>query len=147
MHMPLAYALAASAAELGEVPVGAVVVHRQSGEVIARAHNEVEQACDATAHAEMLALQRASAALGSARLSECDLYVTLEPCAMCAMAASHARISRIFFGAYDAKSGGVEHGARVFQHATTHHKPEIIGGVMEADCAALLQVFFQNKRL
>lgn len=142
----MALSLAAKAAALGEIPVGALIVHRHSGEMIASSHNEVEHGKLATAHAEMLAIQRASMFLGTSKLQDYDLIVTLEPCAMCAMAASHARISRIIFGAYDPKSGGVEHGARIFSHATTHHKPEIIGGVMEGECSYILTEFFKNLR-
>ncbi len=138
--------LATLAANSEEVPVGAVIVHRTSGAIVAEAHNEVEATGQATAHAEMLAIQRASDALKSKHLNDFDLLVTLEPCAMCASAIAHARIGRVIFGAYDPKSGGVEHGARVFSHATCHHKPEIIGGVREAECAKLLAEFFKNKR-
>jgi len=137
--------LARTAATLGEVPVAACVVG-PDGQVLAEAHNAVEARGDATAHAEMLALRAATEALGSKYLHDCTLYVTLEPCAMCAAAASHAKIKKIVFGAYDPKSGGVEHGARVFSHATCHHVPEVIGGVMEAECGALLSAFFKAKR-
>lgn len=138
--------LASLAAHADEVPVGAVVVDRQSGKMIAEAGNEVEALKDATAHAELLALKRASARLKSTRLDSCDLVVTLEPCAMCAAAIAHARIHTLVFGAYDPKSGGVEHGARVFSHATCHHKPQIIGGMREVECADLMRKFFKEKR-
>jgi tRNA(adenine34) deaminase len=137
--------LAQTAASLGEVPVAACVVG-PGGEFLGQAHNEVEARGDASAHAEMLAMRAASERLGSKYLHGCTLYVTLEPCAMCAAAASHAKIKKIIFGAYDVKSGGVEHGARVFSHPTCHHTPEVIGGVMEAECGALLSAFFKAKR-
>lgn len=143
--MPYMLTLAKTAAEQGEVPIAAAVV-AEDGTVLATAHNEVETLSDATAHAELLAIKRASAARGSKYLQDCTLYVTLEPCAMCAQAASLAKIGKIIFGAYDPKGGGVEHGARVFSHATCHHAPEVIGGVMEAECGALLREFFQQKR-
>lgn len=137
--------LAASAVLRGEVPVAAAII-AGDGALLSQAHNEVEIRGDATAHAELLAIRAACALRGSKYLADCTLVVTLEPCAMCAQAASLARISRIIFGAYDYKSGGVEHGARVFSHATCHHAPEIIGGVMERSCAALLTDFFSKKR-
>ncbi len=137
--------LAMTAATLGEVPIAAAVV-AADGTVLATAHNEVEAEGQATAHAELLAIQRASAARGSKYLEDCTLYVTLEPCAMCAQAASLAKIQRIIFGAYDPKGGGVEHGARLFQQPTCHHAPEVVGGVMEAECSALLKAFFQQRR-
>jgi tRNA(Arg) A34 adenosine deaminase TadA len=141
-----ALVLADIAARMDEVPVGAVVFERTSGKIITEAHNEVERLKDATAHAELLAIRRACEALGTKNLSGYDLAVTLEPCAMCASAIAHARIGRVVFGAYDSKSGGVEHGARVFSHATCHHKPEIIGGVREAECTKLISDFFRDKR-
>ncbi|PIW28831.1 MAG: tRNA-specific adenosine deaminase [Rhodospirillales bacterium CG15_BIG_FIL_POST_REV_8_21_14_020_66_15] len=130
----------------GEVPVGAVVVDAATGNVIARAGNETEAAHDPTAHAEILALRRAAKAKGEPRLAGCDLYVTLEPCAMCAAAISHARIRRLYFGAYDPKGGGVEHGPRFFSQPTCHHAPEVVGGVGETAAADLLRAFFQDKR-
>lgn len=142
--MQRALALAHAAAQCGEVPVGALIVHQ--GIIIAQAHNQVEALRDATAHAEMLVIREASRALGSRYLSNCELIVTLEPCAMCAQAMSLARIGKLTFGAYDAKSGGVEHGARIFQQPTCHHAPEIIGGVMEAPCTTLLRDFFVAQR-
>jgi len=141
-----ALALAKLSANAGEVPVGAVIVERKNGRIIAEAHNEVERSHNATAHAELLAIHRASEKLQTKNLNECNLIVTLEPCAMCAAAIAHARIHTLVFGAYDPKSGGVEHGARVFSHATCHHKPEIIAGVREAECARLLREFFKDKR-
>lgn len=137
--------LARSAADRGEVPVAAAIL-AADGTVIATAHNEVEQRRDATAHAEMLAIQRACTTLGQKYLSDYTLMVTLEPCAMCAGAIAHAKVGTLVFGAYDAKSGGVEHGARVFAQPTCHHVPEIIGGVMETECAGLLKTFFAEKR-
>lgn len=136
---------AAAAAARGEVPVGAVVTG-PDGAVLARAGNEVEARADASAHAELLALRAAAARLGSPRLTGCDLFVTLEPCPMCAQAASLFRIRRLVFGAYDPKGGGVEHGARVFAAASCHHRPEVIGGVRESEAAALLRDFFAARR-
>lgn len=129
----------------GEVPIAAAVLNPK-GEVIATAHNEVETRGDATAHAELLAIQAACKALGTKYLMDCTLVVTLEPCAMCAQAASLAKIGKVVFGAYDVKGGGVEHGARVFAQKTCHHAPEVIGGVMEVECGALLTEFFKGKR-
>jgi len=127
------------------VPVGAVVLG-PDGAVLASAGNETEARHDASAHAELLALRAAAAARGSARLPGCDLIVTLEPCPMCAAAISLFRVRRLIFGAYDPKGGGVEHGARIFDAASCHHRPEIIGGVRETDCAALLHDFFTARR-
>jgi tRNA(adenine34) deaminase len=143
MEAALAEARAASARE--EVPVGAVVLG-PDGAVLAAAGNETEARADASAHAEMLAMRMAAARLGSPRLIGCDLIVTLEPCPMCAHAASLFRIRRLVFGAYDPKSGGVEHGPRVLDAPTCHHRPEIIGGIRETECAALLRVFFSERR-
>jgi len=143
--MDVALAEASAAAARGEVPVGAVVLG-PDGDVLARAGNEVEARHDASAHAELLALRAAAARLGGAHLSDCDLVVTLEPCPMCAHAISLFRIRRLVFGAYDPKSGGVEHGARVFEAASCHHRPEIIGGVRESESAALLKTFFAARR-
>ena len=136
---------ARKAAEAGEVPVGAVLVDPR-GEIVARAGNRTRRDCDPTAHAEILVIRAAAAALGQERLGGYTLYVTLEPCAMCAGALAHARISRVVYGAADPKSGGTDHGARVFSHAPSHHRPEVIGGISEEDCAALLQNFFAQKR-
>src|SRR5271166_3118841 len=143
--MTLALAEAAAAAARGEVPVGAVVTDA-AGRVLAAAGNEVEARCDPTAHAEMLALRAAAAARGEPRLPDCDLFVTLEPCPMCAQAASFFRIRRLVFGAYDPKGGGVEHGARVFDASSCHHRPEVVGGMREQEAAALLQAFFAVRR-
>lgn len=141
--MALALAEAEAAGARGEVPVGAVIV--KDGMVIARAGNRVEELGDPTAHAEMLAI-RAAAALGDRRLEGCDLYVTLEPCPMCAAAISLARLRRLYFGAYDPKGGGVEHGAKVFDHATCHHRPEVYGGLEESRAAGMLRGFFGERR-
>jgi tRNA(adenine34) deaminase len=142
--MQIALTAAAAAAARGEVPVGAVLV--RDGRPLATAGNEVEARADPTAHAEILVLRAACAALGSPRLDDCDLYVTLEPCPMCAAAIALARIRRLYFGAYDPKGGGVEHGARVFERATCHHRPEVYGGIAETDSAALLRDFFKRLR-
>ena len=129
----------------GEVPVGAAVIG-PNGAVLARAGNEVEARHDASAHAEMLALRAAAALRCEPRLPDCDLFVTLEPCPMCAQAISLFRIRRLVFGAYDPKGGGVEHGARVFDAVSCHHRPEVVGGVREAAAAALLRGFFLTRR-
>ena len=143
--MEIALNEARAAAERGEVPVGAVVMG-PDGAILARAGNAVEAACDASAHAELIALRTAAAARGSARLPDCDLVVTLEPCPMCAQAISFFRIRRLVFGAYDPKGGGVEHGARVFDARSCHHRPEVIGGVRETEASALLRAFFAGRR-
>lgn len=147
MIAPMQIALdeARAAAERGEVPVGAVVL-APNGTVLARAGNEVEGRRDASAHAEMLAMRAAAAAAGDPRLAGCDLVVTLEPCPMCAQAASLFRVRRLVFGAYDPKGGGVEHGARVFDAPSCHHRPEVVGGVRETEAAALLRSFFAARR-
>jgi tRNA(Arg) A34 adenosine deaminase TadA len=143
--MELALAEAKAAADRAEVPVGAVVVGAD-GRVLAQAGNETEGRRDPSAHAEMLALRRAARELGQKFLLGCDLFVTLEPCPMCAQAISLFRIRRLVFGAYDPKGGGVEHGARVFDAASCHHRPEIVGGVLETECGALLKEFFGGLR-
>ncbi len=143
--MAMALIQAREAAARGEVPVGAVLA-TADGRVLAQDSNRVEALSDPTAHAEILAIRAAAAATGSPRLGGLDLFVTLEPCAMCAQAISLARIRRLVFAAYDPKGGGVEHGARVFSHATCHHAPEIIGGFMESDAATLLRDFFKERR-
>jgi tRNA(Arg) A34 adenosine deaminase TadA len=143
--MVLALAEAQQAAAEGEVPVGAVLVDA-GGEVLAAAHNRVAAARDPTAHAEMLALRAAAARLGTPHLAGCDLYVTLEPCAMCAAAIALSRLRRLYFGAYDPKGGAVEHGPRLFVQSTIHHRPEVYGGIAEAAAAALLRRFFRNLR-
>lgn len=136
---------ARQAAARGEVPVGAVVLDDR-GDILAGAGNRTLADQDPTAHAEMLAIRQACLAIGSERLINCDLYVTLEPCAMCAGAIAHARIRRLYFGAADPKSGGVDHGARVFSHPQCHHRPEIYGGIGEAAASALLRDFFAARR-
>lgn len=137
----------ARAAEVrGEVPIGAVVVDGSNGSVVARAGNETRAQNDPTAHAEILAIRRAAEAFGAERLSGCDLYVTLEPCTMCAAAISFARLRRLYYGADDPKGGGVAHGARFFAQPTCHHRPEVYGGIHEAAAAALLRDFFAAKR-
>lgn len=135
---------ARSAALRGEVPVGAVVV--RGDEVLARAGNRTRELSDPTAHAEMLALREACSVLGSERLVGCDLYVTLEPCPMCAAAVSAARVGRLYFGASDPKSGGVTVGARVFSHPQCHHVPEVYDGIGAGEAEALLKDFFAGRR-
>lgn len=139
-----AFAAARTAAEAGEVPVGAAVV--RDGIVLAVAHNQPRRLNDPTAHAEILAIRAACAVLGEERLTGCDLYVTLEPCPMCAGAISIARIRRLYYGASDPKGGGVEHGPRVFDQPTCHHVPEVYGGFREREAAALLRDFFAQRR-
>ena len=148
MSAPMEEALAEAvrAAAAGEVPVGAVLIDSATGAVIAAAGNRVEALRDPTAHAELLVLRAGAAKLQSPRLEGCDLYVTLEPCAMCAAAISFARIRRLYFGAYDPKGGAVEHGARFFELPTCHHRPEIYGGIEEQRASALLKDFFAGKR-
>ena len=136
---------AQKAAAAGEVPVGAVVVS-ETGEILAASGNRTEMECDPTAHAELLALRAAAAKLGSPRLASCDLYVTLEPCPMCAQAIAFARLRRLYFGAYDPKGGGVDHGPRIFEQPTCHHRPEVYGGIGETRAGELLKAFFQAKR-
>ena len=143
--MEIALAEARAAAARGEVPVGAVVTGAE-GQVLARAGNEVQARGDPSAHAEMLALRAAAAAGGEKLLPAATLWVTLEPCPMCAQAASLFRVRRLVFGAYDPKGGGVEHGARVFARPTCHHAPEVVGGVRESEAAALLRDFFRARR-
>ena len=143
--MALAFAEAEAAAARGEVPVGAVLVDAEGG-VLAAAGNRVEADHDPTAHAEMLVLRAGATRLGAKQLSECDLYVTLEPCAMCAAAIGFARLRRLYFGAYDPKGGAVEHGPRLFDRPTTHHRPEIYGGIEERRAGQLLRWFFRERR-
>ncbi|MGC9270053.1 nucleoside deaminase [Acidiphilium sp.] len=143
--MEQALSEAAKAGDRGEVPVGAVVTDA-SGTVLAACGNDMQARSDPTAHAEMLALRAAAQRLGGKFLPGCTLTVTLEPCPLCAAAMSLFRIERLIFGAYDPKSGGVEHGPRVFDHATCHHRPEVVGGVAERDSAALLAKFFKSRR-
>ncbi len=143
MEHALEAARAAGAA--GEVPVGAALL-RPGGIIVAAAGNRVERDRDPTAHAEMLVLRAGGRLLGSARLAECDLYVTLEPCPMCAAAIGLARIRRLYFAAYDPKGGGVEHGPRIFEQPTCHHRPEVYGGIGERAAGDLLRQFFRDRR-
>jgi tRNA(adenine34) deaminase len=144
--LPMRAALdaAAAAAARGEVPVGAAIVRR--GEIIATSANAPRERHDPTAHAEMLAIRAAAAAIGEDRLTDCDLWVTLEPCAMCAGAIAHARIGRLYYGAGDPKGGAIEHGPRLFTQPTVHHRPEIYPGIAEGESAALLRTFFASRR-
>ncbi len=142
--MEIALQEARTASLRGEVPIGAVVVHQ--GTIIARAGNRTRELNDVTAHAEILAIRIAGEVLKSERLVECDLYVTLEPCAMCAAAISFARIRRLYYGASDPKGGGVEHGPRFYTQPTCHHIPEIYAGFSEADAQKILKDFFREKR-
>lgn len=142
--MGRALALARAGADAGEVPIGAVVV--KDGRIIAEAHNAPRTDHDPTAHAEILAIRRAARALGDERLTDCDLWVTLEPCAMCAGAIAHARIARLYYAASDPKGGAVEHGARVFDQPQCLHRPEVYAGIGEDEAAALLRGFFKRRR-
>jgi tRNA(adenine34) deaminase len=142
--MDLALAEARAAQEAGEVPVGCVIVHE--GRVIARAGNRTLTDRDPTAHAELLAIRQAAAAIGSERLTDCDLYVTLEPCAMCAAAAAFGRIRRVYYGAADPKGGAVDNGVRFFSSPSCHHRPEVYGGIAEGEAGELLRAFFQQRR-
>ena len=144
-YMAAALAEAEAAAARGEVPVGAVLV-TADGRTLARVGNRTRELADPTAHAEMLAIRQACAKIGSDRLADADLYVTLEPCAMCAAAISFARIRRLYFAAADPKGGAVEHGARFFSSPTCHHAPEVYGGIEELRAAALLRAFFSVRR-
>ncbi|MEO6040678.1 MAG: nucleoside deaminase [Croceibacterium sp.] len=142
--MARALALAHDAARSGEVPIGAVVV--KDGAIIGAAHNAPRALADPTAHAEILALRQAAAALGNERLEGCELWVTLEPCAMCAGAVAHARIARLYYGAPDPKGGAVEHGVRVFDQPQCLHRPEVYSGIGEEPAAELLRAFFRDRR-
>ena len=143
--MARALAAAQAAAALGEVPVGAVIV-AADGTVLAQDHNRIEERSDPTAHAEILVIRAAAARLGTPRLTGCDLYVTLEPCPMCAMAASLARLRRIYFGAEDPKGGGIDHGPRIYASSSCHHRPEVYGGIAATRSAELLRTFFRDRR-
>ena len=145
-YMVQALIEAEAAAAQGEVPVGAVVVDSRTGEIIGRGHNRTEADHDPAGHAEIIALRQACAVVGAPRLPDCDLYVTLEPCAMCATAISFARVARVYYGASDPKSGGVAQGARVFSHPQCHHVPEVYDGISEAACAEVLRAFFRERR-
>src|SRR5271154_6083032 len=142
--MDLALGEARAAGERGEVPVGCVIV--RGGAVIARAGNGTLSDRDPTAHAEMVAIRRAAAAVGSERLEDCDLYVTLEPCAMCAGAIAFARIRRLYYGAADPKGGAVDNGVKFFASPTCHHRPDVYGGLAEREASALLKDFFKERR-
>lgn len=144
-HMETALAEARAARDRGEVPVGAVVAG-PDGTLLAQAGNRTRELADPTAHAEILVLRAAAAKLGSERLTGCDLYVTLEPCPMCAAAIGQARIARLYYGAEDPKSGGVAHGPRIFSHPQSHHVPEVYDGIGAEDAAALLRDFFARRR-
>ena len=144
-HMTRALDEARAAGKRGEVPVGAVIVNAD-GVVVAAAGNRTREFDDPTAHAEMLVIREACGKLGSQRLGDCDLYVTLEPCPMCAAAIAMARVRRLYYGASDPKSGGVEAGPRVFSHSTCHHKPEVYAGIAEIEAAGLLRQFFTERR-
>ncbi len=144
--MEIALDEARAAAGRGEVPVGAVLVDGATGDILARAGNRTEEAADPTAHAEMLVIREAAANAAAPRLAGCDLYVTLEPCAMCAAAISFARIRRIYYGAEDPKGGGIDHGPRFFGQPTCHHRPEVYGGIAESEAAKLLRDFFRERR-
>jgi tRNA(adenine34) deaminase len=146
VYMERALAQARAAADRGEVPVGAVLVDGATGEVLSEAGNRTEADRDPTGHAEMIVIREAAKARGEPRLVGCDLYVTLEPCPMCAQAISFARLRRVYFGASDAKGGGVEHGPRIFAQPSCFHRPEIYGGIGETDAAALLKDFFAARR-
>jgi len=145
-YMKEALRIAKIGLEKDEIPIGAVIVNGETGEIIASAHNMTETDNDPTAHAEILVIKEACKKLQAPRIPQCDIYVTLEPCPMCATAISFARIRRLYFGAYDAKGGGVEQGAKIFNQLTCHHKPEIYGGINEKECATLLTEFFKGKR-
>lgn len=142
--MQRALELARLSAAEGEVPVGAVIM--RDGAIIAEAHNQPRADHDPTAHAEILAIRRAAKVLGSERLTDCELWVTLEPCAMCAGAIAHARIARLTYAASDSKGGAVEHGPRVFEHPQTLHRPEVVSGVGEGEAAEMLKAFFEGLR-
>jgi tRNA(Arg) A34 adenosine deaminase TadA len=137
---------ARAAAAAGEVPVGAVLVEAATGRILAETRNRIEELADPTAHAEVLAIRTAAATLGSPRLGGCDLYVTLEPCPMCAAAIAFARLRRVYYGAGDPKGGAVDHGVRLFDQPTCHHRPEVYGGIGETEAAGLLREFFQARR-
>jgi tRNA(Arg) A34 adenosine deaminase TadA len=142
--MSLAFSMAQAALEGGEVPVGAVITHQ--GRVVSAAGNRTLTDKDPTAHAELLVIRSACLAVGSERLTDCDLYVTLEPCAMCAAAISFARLRRLYFAASDPKGGAVENGPRFFAQTTCHHRPEIYGGIRETEAAEMLRAFFSDRR-
>ncbi|MFC3712255.1 nucleoside deaminase [Sphingoaurantiacus capsulatus] len=143
--MAVAFDEARAAGARGEVPIGAVIVDA-AGSILGRAGNRTRERNDPTAHAEVLAIRAAGAVLGSERLIDCDLYVTLEPCPMCAAAIGFARVRRLYYAAPDPKGGGVDHGPRIYAHPTCHHRPEVYGGIGEAEAATLLRDFFRERR-
>ncbi len=145
-HMLEAITLAEAAIEKEEVPVGAIIVDSRNNQIISRSFNQVEASFNPIAHAEILAIQQACKILRTTRLEFCDLFVTLEPCAMCASAISHAKLRRVYFGAYDIKSGAIENGVRFFESKTCHHLPEVYGGILQKESSKLLKNFFQIKR-
>ncbi len=143
--MDHAFAEAHAAKIRGEVPIGAVIIDGNTGDILAAAGNRMNELTDPTAHAEILTLRIAGQKIGSPRLLNCDLYVTLEPCPMCAQAISFAPIPRLHFAAFDPKGGGVDHGPRIYSHATCHHKPEVIGGIREREAAEVMRDFFKGR--
>lgn len=145
-YMAMALEQARAAESRGEVPIGAVLIDSATGDVIAADGNRTLALNDPTAHAEVMVIRAGGAKVGSQRLGDCDLYVTLEPCPMCAAAISFARIRRLYFGAYDPKGGGVEHGPRIYEQASCHHAPEVVGGVQESEAAEILRDFFKLRR-
>ena len=145
-YMQLALVQAQLAAEIDEIPVGCLIVNPSGNEIIASTHNRNQHTFDATAHAEILAIRQACEKISQNRLWDMDMYVTLEPCAMCAAAISFARIKNLYFGAYDEKGGAVVNGVKFYEQKTCHHKPEVHGGIMEKQCSEILKQFFQNKR-
>lgn len=145
-YMLEALALAKAATEAGEIPVGAMVVDSRNSNIISRSFNQVEKTFDPTAHAEILVIREACRILQTSRLEFCDLFVTLEPCAMCASAIAHAKIRRLYFAAYDIKGGAVENGVRFFESKSCHHLPEVYGGILQTESSKLLKDFFQAKR-
>lgn len=145
-YMRMAFEQAEKARLDDEVPIGAIVVDRQTGEILASGYNQTIKQSDPSAHAEMLAIRSACAVKQSQRLPDCDLYVTLEPCAMCASVISYARIKHLYFGAFDLKSGGIGQGPKIFDQTTIHHKPDITGGLLEEECRQIIRDFFKTKR-
>lgn len=144
--MKLALDCAEQAASSGGTPVGAVIIDSNTNTILAQTYNQVENLLNPTAHAEILAIEKACQIIGNHRLTQCDLYVTLEPCTMCAAAIAQARIRRLYFGAYDLKAGAVDNGVRFFYHKSCNHTPEVYGGIMEKEANILLTEFFKNKR-
>lgn len=145
-YMQKAIKIAKRSLDNDEVPIGAIIVDSCSGEIISSSSNRMHSLSDPTMHAEMNVIREACKIKSNSRLNDCDLYVTLEPCPMCAQAISFARIRRLYFGAYDPKGGGVEHGAKIFNASSCFHKPEIYGGIEEKECSQLLKDFFSRKR-